>query len=139
MFGIKKIREYENLHILMWLLKDTCWVMLWREAGMVMIIPTIAVAIHITWLRRDIIADLFHNLAVCFWISANSIWMIGEFFGWDENLIGPYGLRQFSLIPFILGLSVLFYYYFVLSRQAGFKEKMFSRTDEILKKELSEQ
>ena len=29
MVSLKKIRGYENLHILLWLLKDTCWVMLW--------------------------------------------------------------------------------------------------------------
>jgi hypothetical protein len=65
--------------------------------------------------------------------------MIGEFYGWDENLVGPYGLRQFSLIPFILGLLVLFYYYVFLGRKKEFREKMFRRTDEILKKEMAEQ
>ena len=43
----KDIREYENMHIVLWLIKDTCWVMTWRVAGMTMIIPTLIVAIHI--------------------------------------------------------------------------------------------
>jgi len=104
MFKFTKIREYENLHILMWLLKDTCWVMLWKEAGMIMIVPTIAVAIHITWLRRKIKSDLFHNLAVCFWISANSIWMIGEFFLDDT-------LRPIATMFFVTGLITVTIYY----------------------------
>ncbi|MDQ3050133.1 MAG: hypothetical protein M3Q95_04535 [Bacteroidota bacterium] len=110
MFRFTKIREYENLHILMWLLKDTCWVMNWEFAGIIMIVPTIAVAIHITWLRRDIKSDLFHNLAVCCWISANSIWMIGEFY-FDD------GLRPFATAFFVAGIaSVTFYYVWVLPK-----------------------
>jgi hypothetical protein len=134
-----RFRRIENMHILFWLIKDACWALNFKYMALFMIIPTMSVAILITWQTRYIVSEFLHNLAVILWITANCTWMIGEFYGWDENLIGPYGLRQFSLIPFILGLLVLFYYYFVLSRQKGFKEKMFSRTDEILKKELSEQ
>jgi hypothetical protein len=61
--------------------------------------------------------------------------MVGEFFKWDENLIGKYGLRQFAVIPFALGLLVLLYYYLILSRKQSFREEMFKRTDEILEKE----
>ena len=111
MFRFSKIREYENLHILLWLLKDTCWVLFWKTAGMIMIIPTIGVAIHITWLRRSIKADLYHNLAVCFWISANSAWMVGEFF-FDDTL------RPVSTVFFILGLiTVGLYYSMVLPKE----------------------
>ncbi|HSF46211.1 MAG TPA: hypothetical protein VLA58_09375 [Chitinophagaceae bacterium] len=134
-----RFRRIENMHILFWLIKDACWAVNFKYMALFMIIPTMAVAILITWQTRYIISEFLHNLAVILWITANCTWMVGEFFGWDENLIGPYGLRQFSLIPFILGLMVLFYYYFVLSRRRGFKEKMFRRTDEILEKELSEQ
>jgi hypothetical protein len=110
-FRFRKIREYENLHILLWLLKDTCWVMLWEVAGLIMIVPTIGVAIHITWLRRHIRADLFHNMAICFWIAANSIWMIGEFF-FDDTL------RPAAIIFFVSGLiSVGYYYILVLPRE----------------------
>lgn len=106
MFKFSRIREYENLHIFLWLLKDTCWVMIWEVAGLIMIIPTIGVAIHITWLRRNIRSDLFHNLAVCLWISGNSIWMIGEFF-YDD------GLRTPAVIFFASGLLFVLYYYLI--------------------------
>lgn len=82
-----RLREYENFHIVLWLLKDTCWVMDFKVPGLIMILPTISVALHITWLHRKSMAELLHNLAVVLWISANSVWMIGEFS---------------SMIPFVL-------------------------------------
>ncbi|MBK7388790.1 MAG: hypothetical protein IPI23_06865 [Bacteroidetes bacterium] len=109
MVSLKKIRGYENLHILLWLLKDTCWVMLWEIPGLIMIIPTIGVAFHITWFRRHVRVDLFHNLAVCCWISANSIWMIGEFF-FDDKLRIP------AMVLFVSGLITVAYYYISKSR-----------------------
>ena len=107
MFKFSKIREYENLHILLWLLKDTCWVLLWETGGIIMIIPTIAVAFHITWLSRHEASELFHNLAVVFWICANSVWMIGEFY-FDDTL------RPVSTAFFIAGLFAILFYYAVL-------------------------
>ncbi|MDB5281785.1 MAG: hypothetical protein JWO06_860 [Bacteroidota bacterium] len=102
----KKIREYENLHIALWLLKDTCWVMSWHTAGMIMIIPTLAVAIHIAWKSRTQLDDLFHNIAVCLWITANAIWMTGEFFYED-------GTRKYATVFFALGIIVVAAYYAV--------------------------
>jgi hypothetical protein len=106
----KNIREYENLHIVLWLLKDTCWVMLWKTAGMIMLIPTLAVAIHITYRSRKKIHDLFHNIAVCLWICANGTWMTGEFFFED-------GLRNYAMVFFTLGLIVVAFYYMVHFRK----------------------
>jgi len=106
MFNFSRIREYENLHILLWLLKDTCWVLNWEVAGLIMIIPTIGVALHITWLRRSVKSELFTNLAVSLWISGNSTWMIGEFF-YDD------GLRTPALMFFLTGLIIVFYYHLI--------------------------
>jgi hypothetical protein len=107
MIRFRDIREYENLHIVMWLLKDTCWVLLWKELGLFMIVPTLAVAFHITWIRRQIKSELFHNLAVSCWITANSIWMIGEFFFDDQ-------LRPLATVFFILGIAAVAIYYFLI-------------------------
>ena len=131
-----RFRRVENMHILLWLIKDACWAMNLKYFAFFMIIPTLSVALIITWQTRHVISEFLHNLAVDFWIVANCTWMIGEFTGLDVNLVGPYGLRQFSLIPFGIGLLILFYYYFFLSRKKGFQEKMFERTDEIIRKEL---
>jgi hypothetical protein len=103
---MKNIREYENLHIALWLIKDTCWVSGWKVFGMLMIVPTLAVAIHIAWKSRKNIADLFHNIAICLWITANAIWMTGEFF-YDD------GLRPYSMFLFAIGLVVVTIYYVI--------------------------
>ncbi|MBL7925170.1 MAG: hypothetical protein JNL88_13290 [Bacteroidia bacterium] len=102
----EKMRAYENMHIVMWLLKDTCWVLDFKIPGLIMIFPTIGVALHITWLHRKALAELYHNLAVVSWICANSVWMIGEFFYEDT-------LRPVSTIFFVLGLLMVFIYYFI--------------------------
>jgi hypothetical protein len=79
-----RYRRMENLHIVFWLFKDISWCMSWRVLGVAMIIPTLAVAIYISYRTRKIKSELAHNLAVTFWISANSYWMISEFFGFDD-------------------------------------------------------
>lgn len=104
---MKNVRQFENLHIAMWLLKDTCWVTDFKTGGIIMIIPTLIVAFYITWKMRMHAAELFHNLAVCCWICANSIWMIGEFF-YDDTLRTP------AIIFFSFGLLFIAYYYLIL-------------------------
>ncbi len=107
---VKSIREYENLHIALWLLKDMCWVTEFRIGGMIMIIPTLFVAIHITYKSRKDIADLFHNIAICLWISANGTWMTGEFF-FTDKATDTNALRPYATIFFILGIIVVAIYY----------------------------
>jgi len=101
---ILNIRKQENLHILLWLIKDTFWVLDFKIGGMVMIMPTIIVAIAITWRWRHLRAELFHNTAVCFWISANVSWMVGEFYFNDS-------LRPLAVTFFCTGLLTIAYYY----------------------------
>ena len=98
------IRKFENFHILLWLLKDLCWVMYFKIAGLVMIVPTIAVAIYITVLTRHSASELFHNLAVVCWICANSVWMIGEFFFGDQT-------RLLATVFFVAGLLFIAWFY----------------------------
>jgi hypothetical protein len=106
------VRKIENLHIVFWLLKDASWAANFKLGGLLMIIPTIAIAIYIVKISWHQIAERFHNLAVLSWISANSLWMIGEFFGWDEK---PPHLRTLALLPFGIGILLLLYYYFIIS------------------------
>lgn len=111
-----KFRRVENLHILFWLIKDMSWAMIWKPLGIAMIVPTISVALLITWQTRKIQAELFHNLAVDFWITANAYWMITEFMGRDV-------LRFYTCIPFGIGLLFILIYYLVLSPRQKKKEK----------------
>jgi len=107
-----KYRRLENLHIVFWLVKDISWCMIWKVLGIVMIVPTLAVAIYIGWRTRQIKSELAHNLAIAFWISANSYWMISEFFGFDEVLVWrQFEGKHMALIPFLIGAGILLYYY----------------------------
>lgn len=100
-----KYRRMENMHILFWLVKDTCWCLSFKWLGIVMVIPTLLIAALICWRTRNIISEFTHNLAVIFWICANSFWMMTEFFGYPEST------KYYALIPFGLGMAVLVYYY----------------------------
>jgi hypothetical protein len=102
-----KFRALENLHILFWLVKDICWCTGFKPLGVAMIFPTLTVAIYITFKNRHVFSELAHNLAITFWIAANSMWMIFEFLGRDEQL------KNYCLIPFGIGLSILIYFYVI--------------------------
>ncbi|HRH66945.1 MAG TPA: hypothetical protein PLU53_11650 [Bacteroidia bacterium] len=106
MKSIHDIRKIENFHILLWLLKDLCWVSLSKIMGVVMIVPTLAFAVYITWKNRFDKTELLHNLAICSWICANSVWMIGEFYFED-------GTRGISMFFFLAGLASMAYYYLI--------------------------
>ncbi|MBL7734153.1 MAG: hypothetical protein JNL51_01755 [Chitinophagaceae bacterium] len=101
----------ENLHILFWLIKDICWCLSFKPLGVLMIFPTFLMALYITWHNRARMAELAHNLAMALWILANSLWMIFEFTGTDEEF------KYYCLIPFGAGLAILLYYYLVYAPQ----------------------
>lgn len=101
---MRKIRNLENTHILLWLIKDTCWVLNFKPLGVFMILPTICMAIYLTYLSRLDRKELLHNLAVTCWILANSIWMIGEFFFNDST-------RYLAAAFFIIGLICVSLHY----------------------------
>ncbi|MEJ7611129.1 MAG: hypothetical protein WKF88_08125 [Ferruginibacter sp.] len=107
-----RFRRLENLHIIFWLVKDISWCMLWRPLGILMILPTLFIAIRLTFRTRKLTEEFCHNLAIVCWIAANSYWMISEFFGFDETVIAA-GLtgKQFALIPFLSGVCILSWYY----------------------------
>jgi hypothetical protein len=129
-----RFRKTENLHILFWLVKDACWAMNLRIPAIIMIVPTLAVALMISWQTRHMKSELYHNIAIDFWIVANCTWMVGEFFGWDENLFQlintNIGLRQLAIIPFSIGLGVLAFYYLVYKRKqvAANEDKIYIQT-----------
>ncbi len=109
-----KFRRMENMHIVFWLFKDISWCMEFKTLGTVMIIPTLAIAIWIAIKNRQYVSEVCHNVAIVFWISANSFWMLSEFFHFDETplLFGLTG-KQTAMIPFCLGLCCLIYYYLI--------------------------
>ncbi len=78
-----------------------------KTLGMIMIVPTLLLAFYITYRFRKIASEFYHNIAVCSWIMANTVWMIGEFF-FDDTL------RPYAIVFFLLGLIVLAIYYLVI-------------------------
>ena len=100
-----RLRHIENLHIPLWLTKDTCWLMQWKTFGVVMIVPTLGVAILIAlmnWKEKD--DEFWINMAICLWITANAFWMCMEFFSHEE-------FKFYSGIPFALGFVCVGVFY----------------------------
>jgi hypothetical protein len=109
-----RFRKMENLHIVFWLFKDVAWCLGFAVLGIAMIIPTLVIALVISWRTRQMMSELCHNLAIAVWISANSYWMISEFLGFDEKiLIGDFTYKQLALVPFTMGILILAFYYLI--------------------------
>lgn len=109
-----RFRKMENMHIVFWLLKDLSWCMVWKVLGVLMIFPTLIISLIICYRTRKIKSELAHNLAITFWISANSLWMVSEFFGFDTMQVwGSFEGKHLSLIPFFIGILLLAHYYII--------------------------
>ncbi|WP_255373350.1 hypothetical protein [Chitinophaga sp. YR627] len=107
-----KYRKMENLHIVFWLLKDIGWCLIWKPLGIVMIFPTLIIALVIAYRTRQFMSELCHNLAIAVWITANSYWMISEFLHFDAEIVtGTITYKHLALIPFLTGVLILAYYY----------------------------
>lgn len=107
-----RYRKMENLHIVFWLLKDIGWCLVWKPLGIVMIFPTLIISVVIAYRTRAMVSELCHNLAITLWISANSYWMISEFLHFDTDIVyGRITFKHLSLIPFLLGVICLAFYY----------------------------
>jgi len=111
LWAMTKIRHFENLHILLWLLKDSAWLMEWKTIGILMVLPTVGVAINIAyWARIHRDPEFWLHMAVVGWISANSYWMVCEFMNHVE-------LKYYAIAPFVFGFICAGKYYFDVVRQ----------------------
>jgi hypothetical protein len=82
-------RQFDNFHVLLWLFKDLCWVLEYKICGVIMIIPTFFVAILLL-IQSILLKDQIGiNLAITFWITANSIWMLDEFYTLNLQFLPP--------------------------------------------------
>lgn len=94
-------RKFENYHIVLWLVKDLCWAMEFKTLGVIMIAPTIALAIYIAYRSFENKFEFMHNLAVCFWITANATWMTGEFFDFADPA------KKVAAVCFVIGIILI--------------------------------
>lgn len=109
-----KYRKMENMHIVFWLFKDVAWCLGLKVLGITMIMPTLTIALVISWRTRNMMSELCHNIAIAVWISANSYWMISEFFGFADRIVWEgFTFKQLALIPFGIGVLTLLFYYLV--------------------------
>jgi hypothetical protein len=95
--------RFDNVHVLLWLIKDTCWMLEWKVLGCLMIAPTIAVAIYLA-VRSAGEQVFWINLAICFWISANAYWMVCEFVDRVE-------IKNYAGFPFAIGFICVAIFY----------------------------
>ena len=85
--------------------------MVWKTLGIAMIVPTLGIALVVAWRTRALKSELAHNPPIVFWISANSYWMLSEFFGFDTTRIGTLtDNKHLAIIQFGIGLGILAYY-----------------------------
>jgi hypothetical protein len=101
---IDRIKRHENLHIVFWLIKDSCWMLEIKWLGALMVIPALIMAIRITYLTRGSL-DYYLNFAIFFWITANSYWMLVEFFFNNAH-------KNFAGLFFGLGFLFVGIFYF---------------------------
>ena len=102
---IKSRYFLETIHIPLWLIKDICWLMDFKTAGVIMAIPTILVALLVAWISRKEKDHFLPNLSIALWILANANWMIAEFYSL------PY--KAYSIYPFTLGVLVFVIFLFI--------------------------
>jgi hypothetical protein len=109
---INRVKNYENIHIVFWLIKDTCWMLELRWLGAIVMLPTLFVAIYIIF-KTFHTKEVYINAAIFFWILANSFWMMMEFFNNDQH-------KNYAIIPFSLGfafVSVFYYQTFIQKKE----------------------
>jgi hypothetical protein len=92
---VEKIRKLENIHIVFWLLKDISWMLELKILGALMIIPTLFLCAWII-IKTIKTPEVYINIAVLCWISANSFWMLMEFFNHSVY-------KNYAVIPFGFG------------------------------------
>jgi hypothetical protein len=105
------LSRFDNMHILFWLVKDMSWCLMSKSIGTIMIAPTITIALIILYRSREHLTSFVHNLAVLFWISANSLWMLGEMY--CSDCTKPYAIWLFSAG---MGVLLLYYSYLLVAR-----------------------
>lgn len=107
----ERIKKYESLHIVFWLVKDSCWMLELKWLGIVMVVPTLTIAAVIVYFTRKI-TDVYLNLAILCWICANSYWMFIEFFTKGDH-------KLLATFPFGLGfLFIGIFYYKILANKS---------------------
>lgn len=98
-----KIRQLDDWHIPVWILKDTAWMLQIKPLGVAMIVPAVAISVWLCVKTYYIKSRFFSYVAVLCWISANSTWMLHEFYDWSI-LWAAFSLFGLGLFSFLASL-----------------------------------
>lgn len=83
----------------------------YKTSGMIVAVPTLSMAVYLAFATVKNQRLFIPNLAVLCWISANVMWMIGEFY--VINFVPA------SLTLFISGIIVISYYFVRFYKRPG--------------------
>lgn len=111
-----EVKHVENFHILLWLLKDLCWMHEWVTLASIVFVPTLFFAIYICIITWNNHLALVVNLAVLCWISANSCWMFEEFYHLP--------LKPTATIFFGSGIIIMLYYLYQIMVRKQLENKL---------------
>ena len=81
-------RAYENLHIVLWMLKDYSWNTLNKPLWFASTIPTVLIGIdfvYTTGRAENMIIDHVHYISQLLWVGGNLAWAAGELFTDDDD------------------------------------------------------
>ncbi len=96
----------ENFHVLLWLIKDACWMLNFKTMGLLMVVPTLTFAFYFVLKSSKDLFQRISSMAVFCWITANAWWMVSEFY-FEE-------LKMFALLPFSIGFGLMLYYVYAI-------------------------
>jgi hypothetical protein len=105
------LRKAENFHLLLWLIKDLCWVSGWQVMGLIIAIPTIGMAVYIALTTRKSASFFYFNLAILAWILANTCWMLADFFVGESQAVLYANILTVVKVLFFVGLTFIVFYH----------------------------
>lgn len=91
----------ESIYAPLWILKDFMWFMGLGVLSFIFAIPTILISIILIGYTSGIRKK--EHIIVGLWVTANTLWMTNQTFGWKTDLIAII----FYLIGILVSLSIL--------------------------------
>ncbi|MFN0203897.1 MAG: hypothetical protein ACKVTZ_20420 [Bacteroidia bacterium] len=91
--------KFDGFHLLLWLIKDTLWVMGFKNATLFMVFPTLTYTFYLLYKNYQDKDFFILYLAILCWLLGNSAWIINDF--WLQNQYD-----KVCYVFFFLGIAV---------------------------------
>lgn len=115
---VKNGRVVENVPLILSLLRDSSWCYAWVWVGTIAVVPIITYQVYTIWkFRKDVHASA-QAVVSGFLLSANAIWMFGDFFFGQDHFRSV--ARWIFTIGLIIGAA---YMIFIVRRRQDEDEK----------------